>query len=299
MALTQAIRGLGGVGKTQLAIEYAHRHAGHYDAVLWVVADTPATLATGYADLARALRLPEADRADDADAQIRAVRGWLESPDSGRWLLVFDNVERPEVLRGYLPTRHAGHVLVTTRRSHWPGGETVEVSTMERAESVELLLRLSGQSDAGAADRLAEALGDFPLALAQAAGYLRESGLAVGDYLELYREHRAGLLRHGAPPDDYKQTAFATLDLAMRRIDSAEAEDLLGLIACLAPDDIPRTLLERAFDDPRNAWGVSFLRRVTRLFSLRPETRSRPLPPRTVPPGSGWPTPSPPWGPIR
>ena len=273
VALTQAISGLGGVGKTQLAIEYAHRHAEHYDAVLWVVADTPATLATGYADLARALGLPEADRADDANARIRAVRPWLESPDSGRWLLVFDNVERPEVLRGYLPTRHAGHVVVTTRRSHWPGGETVEVPAMERPESVELLLRLSGQSDAEAADRLAEALGDFPLALAQAAGYLAESGLAAGDYLEHYREHRAGLLRRGDPPDDYKLTVFATLDLAMRRIDSPDAEDLLGLIACLAPDEIPGRCWKRpSSDSPRGEWSV---------------------------PGSGWPTPSPPWGPIR
>ena len=86
------------------------------------------------------------------------------------------------------------------------------------------------------------------MALAQAAGYLAESGLAIGAYLEVFREHRADLLRRGDPPDDYTLTVFATLDLAMRRIAAPEAEDLLGLIACLAPDAIPRTLLEQAFD---------------------------------------------------
>ncbi|MBV8234919.1 MAG: hypothetical protein JO075_04380, partial [Acidimicrobiia bacterium] len=249
VALTQAISGLGGIGKTQLTIEYVYRHAADYDAVLWVLADPPATLATEYADLARVVGLPESRGTTKVDEQARAVRRWLESPASGRWLLVFDNAEGPEVLKDYLPTRHAGHVLITSRRAHWPGGvQPIAVLTLTRAEAVKLLLRRSGQADADAAAALAEALGDFPLALAQAAGYLAASGLALGDYLGLFREHRADLLRRGAPPDDYRLTVFATLDLAMRRIAAPEAEDLLGLIACLAPDAIPRTLLEQAFD---------------------------------------------------
>ena len=145
VALTQAISGLGGIGKTQLAIEYVHRHAADYDSILWVLADPPATLATEYADLARAIGLPEATSTTKVDEQARAVRRWLESPTSGRWLLVFENAEGPEVLEGYLPTRHAGHVLITSRRSQWPGSvQPIEIHTLRRDESVKLLLGARG-----------------------------------------------------------------------------------------------------------------------------------------------------------
>jgi tetratricopeptide (TPR) repeat protein len=261
VALTQALSGLGGVGKTQLAIRYVHDHAADYDAVLWVAADPPARLASDFADLARAFGLPEATRTTDVNAQIRAVREHLQSPGPCRWLLVFDNADDPDVLRGYLPTRGPGHVLVTSRRAHWPSGvHVLRVRVMERRESIALLLGHSGLADAAAAAALAEALGDFPLALAQAAGYLKESGMALGTYLDLFRERRRELLDRGtaegyAPtqadaPDEEQWTVFATLDLAMRRIDLPEAEDLLGLIACLAPDAIPRSLLAQEIPDP-------------------------------------------------
>ena len=251
VALTQAIHGLGGVGKTQLAIEYVHMRADRYDAVLWVVADPPTRLVTDYADLARTIGLPEASGTTDPNEHIRAVRRWLESPTSGRWLLVFDNVGQPEDIDGFLPTRHSGHVLLTTRRAHWPHAfETVEVNMLEPDESVKLLLTYSGQLDATDARRLAEALGHFPLALAQAAGYLKQSGMSLGSYLALFDERRAELLQAGQPPDFYKLTTFATLDLAMKRIAAPEADDLLGLIGCLAPDRIPRALLERFVSDP-------------------------------------------------
>jgi Tfp pilus assembly protein PilF len=251
VALVQAIHGLGGVGKTQLAIRYVYEHAADYDAVLWLTADPPAKLASDYADLARPLGLPEATRTTDVNEQIAAVRRWLESDGSGRWLLVFDNAESPEALRDYLPARHAGHVLITSRRPRWERpARTIEVQTMERRESVRLLLGRSGQSDAVAAGELAEALGDLPLALAQAAGYLADSGLSFADYLDLFRQRRAELLQRGEPPDTYRLTVFATFDLALRQIDRAEVEDLVGLIACLAPDEIPRQLLQAGLGDP-------------------------------------------------
>jgi tetratricopeptide (TPR) repeat protein len=216
-----------------------------------VTADPPSKLATDYADLAGAIGLPQATQTTDVNAQIEAVRRWLESEASGRWLLVLDNADEPDGLRGYLPSRGAGHVLLTSRRQRWgPSVRAIEVRQMQPRESVRLLLGRSGQSDAGAAGRLAEALGHLPLALAQDAGYLAESGMPLVQYLELFAQRRAELLRQGEPPDAYPWTVFATLDLAMSRINRPDAEDLLGLIACLAPDEIPRPLLEGTFDDP-------------------------------------------------
>ncbi len=251
VALAQAVHGLGGVGKTQLAIRYVYDHAADYDAVFWLTADPPSKLAADYAALAKEIGLPAATQTTDLNEQIAAVRHWLESAASGHWLLVFDNADEPDTLRDYLPTGGGGHVLLTSRRSRFRKGiRPLEVHVMERSESVRLLLERSGQSDAAAADRLAAELGDLPLALAQAGGYLEETQMPLADYLQLFQTRRGELLQRGDPPDGYGGTLFATLGLAMQRINKPAAEELLGLIACLAPDDIPRSLLARAFDDP-------------------------------------------------
>jgi KaiC/GvpD/RAD55 family RecA-like ATPase len=110
VALTQvqAVHGLGGIGKTQLAIEFVHAQKAEFDAVLWVLADTPARLASDFADLARELGLPEATRTADVNEQARASAAGWSRPPSGRWLLVFDNADEPDALRDYLPTRPSG-----------------------------------------------------------------------------------------------------------------------------------------------------------------------------------------------
>jgi tetratricopeptide (TPR) repeat protein len=265
LALVQAVHGLGGIGKTQLALQYAHLHAEEYDGVFWVQADTPARLACDFATLFDAIDLPPLapTEKDDIAAQARAVREWLESPESGAWLLVFDNAEEPEVLKGYLPTRQRGHVLITSRRARWDkASHSVEVREMERADSVKLLLQRSGQSDADSADRLAAALGDLPLALVQAGGYLADSGLPISQYLALFQARRAELLCRGPCPDDYQLTVFATLDLAMARIASADAEELLGVLSCLAQEPIANALLDSFFGDSlRSADARAALRR--------------------------------------
>jgi tetratricopeptide (TPR) repeat protein len=264
LALVQAIHGLGGVGKTQLALRYAHDHAEEYDAVFWVQADSPARLASDFAALFDAVDLPRMalGEKNDIGAQVRAVRAWLESPESGLWLLIFDNAEEPEALNAYLPTRHKGHVLITSRRLRWENAShSIEVREMDRADSIKLLTQRSGQSDP-VADRLAEALGDLPLALAQAGGYLADSGLPMGQYLALFKERRAELLRRGPCPDDYQLTVFATLDLAMARIASPDAEEMLGLLVCLAPEPVTRGLIDAFFDDPlRSGDALMALRR--------------------------------------
>ncbi|MGH7453871.1 MAG: TIR domain-containing protein, partial [bacterium] len=115
-ALTQAIHGLGGVGKTQLAVEYAYRLSHEYEAVWWLAAESPATLAADYAALAKPLALPEKEAADQ-NLAIAAVRDWLNHHDG--WLLVFDNAPEVEALHGYLPQAATGHVLITSRNPNW------------------------------------------------------------------------------------------------------------------------------------------------------------------------------------
>ena|GEM_PF-296267 len=242
-ALTQAISGLGGVGKTQLAVEYAYRHSQDYSFVWWVRAETLETLAADYAALASRLGLPERDLADQR-AIVAAVRRWLET--HGGWLLVFDNVPDPENVRDYLPTAGSGHVIVTSRYPNWRGvAGVLPVTKFNRQESVDFLLRRTGWTDRTGADQVAEALGDLPLALEQAGSYMEAARRSFPQYLELFRTHRSELLRRGAPSTEYPYTVATTWDISFHSVqeESPGAADLMRLCAFLAPDAIPRRVL--------------------------------------------------------
>ncbi|MCD4799816.1 MAG: TIR domain-containing protein [Methanosarcinales archaeon] len=159
-ALTQAIHGLGGVGKTQLALEYAYRSVAEYEIVWWVRSEEPATMAADYASLAKALDLPEKEAADQL-LIIKAVKQWLEQHP--KWLLVFDNAKDRADVKKYIPHGQMGHVLITYRNANLRGiAAPLDVKVLERSESVDLLLKRTGYTNREAADALAEALGDLP-----------------------------------------------------------------------------------------------------------------------------------------
>jgi len=243
-ALTQAIHGLGGVGKTQLAIECAYRHRGDYSLVWWVRAEEPAALAGHYAAMAAALDLPQKDAREQA-VIVEAVRHWLEA-NTG-WLLVFDNAGEPADIREYLPRSAAGHVIITSRNPAWGAvARPLGVQVFERFTSVEFLLKRTGQTDREAAGKLAEALGDLPLALEQAAAFIEATGESVSGYLRMFRERQAELLKRPSPSSD--TTVATTWELSFQQIEgrSPPAAALLNLCAFLAPDDIPLDIVQQA-----------------------------------------------------
>jgi len=237
---TSAITGLGGVGKTQLALEYSYRHADDYQVVWWVRSEEPATLAADYAGLALRLDLPEKGTQDQR-VTVEAVRRWLEQ--NGGWLLVFDNAQAPESLGEYLPKTGKGHVIITSRNPNWGGtAKPLPVDVFSRDESVEFLLSRTGQEDG--ADALADALGDLPLALEQAGAYIQETGITLSAYLKLFQERRKELLSRGKP-EAYPDTVATTWDLSFQkaREEVPASADLLNLCSFLAPDNIPKSLL--------------------------------------------------------
>ena len=242
-ALTQAITGLGGVGKTQLAIEYATRHRDDYQVVWWVVAETPAQLAEDFAALAKSLDLPEKDEQDQRIV-TQAVCRWLAG--HGGWLLVFDNAPDAESLTDYLPG-DKGHVIITSRDPEWSViAKEMPVAVWPRNESIEFLGKRIGRRDDPAGD-LAEELGDLPLALEQAAAYIKRTGSSLEDYLKLYRDRREALWPDEKPPLGYSHTVGTTWTVAMEGLEKEEpaAAELLNLLAFLAPDDIPRDLFAK------------------------------------------------------
>ena len=236
-----ALHGLGGVGKTQLAVEYVYRYAQEYDLVWWVSAEDLAQVRASLVDLALSLGIlehPEANRT--VDGALDALR--IGHPYR-RWLLVFDNADRPADLEPYLPYP-TGHVLVTSRNVAWSErASTVEVDVLERSESIALLQERAPRLTSEDADRLAERLDNLPLALEQAAAWIAETGMPVGEYLELFETQFERLT--DAPPLGYPATVGATFQLALERLRerSLSAAQLLGICAFLGPVPISVSLL--------------------------------------------------------
>ncbi len=247
VALTQSIQGLGGVGKTQLAVQFAYKHSADYEGVWWLRAESPVTLAADYAKLAVRLELPAA-ATQDQDAMVAAVRAHLEATaDTGeRWLLVFDNaVPGPDgrALTPYLPTRGRCDVLITSREKAWSHiAEPYDVDLFTEPEAVAFLTERTEQDDAEAARALAEALGYLPLALEQAGAFIRENEHTLAGYLERYRRKPFDLAgREANLTGEYGENVATTWLISFDEVErrSPAAADLLRLCAFLAPDSIP------------------------------------------------------------
>ncbi|WP_328465605.1 FxSxx-COOH system tetratricopeptide repeat protein [Actinoplanes sp. NBC_00393] len=188
---------LGGTGRTQLAVEYAYRHAEGYELVWWIPAEQNAGMRAALAGLAQELGVPEAR---DLNRTLGAVRDALSRGEPYRdWLVVFENANRPEDIMPYLPSG-AGHVLVTSRNPRWTAevAQALPVPVFDRADSLDLLCARSADLSPADADRLATRLDDVPMALDLAAAVRDAGGWSVDDYLERY-ERRAAELAFPTP----------------------------------------------------------------------------------------------------
>lgn len=260
VAITQplSISGLGGIGKTELALEYAHRYSKLYRTVLWVNATDRATLETSYLSLADLLQLPEKNERE-TDRIVQAVKTWLEGHTG--WLLILDNADDLPLVRSFFPAKPRGHILLTTR-SQIVGSKMVriEIEVMEPEEGLIFLLRRTGMLKDGsapdiiasdiynAARQLVDLLGNHPLALDQAGAYIEETEVSFAEYLRIYADQRLILLsRRGWSGDEHPETVTVTFEISFQRACKLcpPAADILYFCSFLYPDDIPEELFSQ------------------------------------------------------
>jgi TIR domain/NB-ARC domain len=251
-----ALSGLGGVGKTQIALQYSYHPSQPYRAVLWLNASSRTVFGSEVRILAAQLPLPQKDWQDEQEI-FSAIHRWLQNQPS--WLLVLDQIEDIKLLDLIVPLHSNGHVLLTTHiQATGRRASTISVTSMDTNASVLFLLHrakilpIEAQLQQAAANIIREAaaivdaMGGFPLALDQAGAYIEEKGCSLATYLMLYQDQRATLLsERGQLADDHRESVMSTLMLAFEQValQNTTSMDLLRLLAFLHPDSIPEGLI--------------------------------------------------------
>jgi TIR domain/NB-ARC domain/Tetratricopeptide repeat/CobQ/CobB/MinD/ParA nucleotide binding domain len=239
-----ALHGLGGVGKTQVALEYAHRYMADYDVVWWIPAEQDELINGALAPMAQSLGIRSRDSIPETAQAVRdALR---QGHPYDRWLLIFDNADNPSEVKEFFPGGgSSGHVIVTTRNPAWSVvAEPLEIDVFSREESVGLLRRRVAGLSAAEATQVADKLGDLPLAIEQASAWLAETGMSAAEYVERLDNELVAALELNRP-DDYPTTVAATFRLSFDRLreQSPGAARVLQLCAYFSPDPISLSLL--------------------------------------------------------
>jgi tetratricopeptide (TPR) repeat protein/V8-like Glu-specific endopeptidase len=242
--------GLGGIGKTRIVVEYARRYRNQYSSIFFVEARSVESLRANIANLCELLEIRE----PEPSQRLSRVRGWLR--ENFGWLLIVDNVDDDDTsidVENLVADLPNGQVLFTSRLNTWQnkGFRPIELLKINRASSVEIILEGTDQkrktevSDQEDANSLAELLGDLPLALQQAVGFVSSRHCSIDDYLTRWKSTDSKVLEwHNEATLKYKRSVATTWELTFEAL-KPEGQEALRIICWLAPDPIPRALFDK------------------------------------------------------
>ncbi|MDD4249693.1 MAG: metallophosphoesterase, partial [Methanosarcina sp.] len=252
-----AVCGLGGIGKTQTAVEYTYRYCAEYEFIFWVKADSEDSIISGYVDIAKLLNLPVKNDSDQNNI-VSAVLNWFRTHE--KWLLVLDNADDTSFVKNYLPPEPKGHILLTSRAQVFDALEItglVEMEEMSPDEAKSFLLKRTVRSDLHqsefeALEKLVHELGYLPLALEQAGAYIYANNSSFKDYLVSYNKRGLKLLEK-SPIDKskYPESISTTWLMNFEEVNkkSEVSADVLFASAYLNPHEIPAEIFYKGADE--------------------------------------------------
>lgn len=288
----QAITGLGGMGKTQVAAEYGFRFRDAYEAVLWVNAESRESLLADFRTIANLLECPP-NLLEEPVSLLQTMREWFRS--QSKWLLIFDNADNPALVDPFIPRAARGHILTTSRAgavAEW-ASRPLNLEALSGDAGAQCILRRSGllgeqqqlkdvsHAELEAAYRLTELMKGLPLALEQAGAYINDTGCGIRRYLTLYEKYRARIQGtiYGEELREYSESIPSVWKISRSMVEQSNpaAAELLCLCAFLASEKIPDELLFRgasalgpvlgpvADDELRLEQAISVLKRYSLL----------------------------------
>ncbi|OPG98846.1 hypothetical protein B2I21_11030 [Chryseobacterium mucoviscidosis] len=238
VSLIQSISGLGGIGKTQLATEYAYKYRNSYSVIWWIRAEDSTTIVQDLEDLCHSLSLPTRDEQGNS-MTLLVLNAWLQKESD--WLLIFDNATNEKDLLKYIPSLSKGSVLITSRNPDWQS--TLTLNVLSRESSIQFLLEQTLSENRETAEVLADELGYLPLALEQACAYIRQASLSLSSYLTLYTKYKSAMLKRGNSYN-YETNVAATWKISFDQIKNEFpiSQSFIEFCAFLHPDNISRSL---------------------------------------------------------
>ncbi|WEW58349.1 hypothetical protein PRK78_003817 [Emydomyces testavorans] len=245
-----ALYGMGGVGKTAIARQYANTARNQFDAIFWISADNIIKMAQDFLDIAQKLKLvPEDRKSEDANAAMVKVKAWLHDTDC-RWLIVFDNADDLEILTHAWPGSAPGSILLTSRdftAAFSPALAGLAVQPFDDATGSAAFLELVGQTNPSQfhidlAREITQKLGGLPLALRQISGFIVQQRFSLVDFLCVYDRHATTIHSKRTGPSDYHHTLSTVWKLSLRRL-TGDASSLQKLLVFFDPDRIDETIL--------------------------------------------------------
>lgn len=257
------LTGQAGIGKTQVAVEFVYRHSDHFDAIFWVRAHDIARLHQSFREIAITLGLVEPLSTDSFDKSLTRslVLRWLERPPKRPgapgsdpiWLIVFDNVDDPDILYPFLPRNASGHVLITSKdplaiSPFYINKEAVKLTEFDHEETSEFLIRLTGrendEQDKKGSLKFATRLGGIPLAIVTMAGVITRKNITFAEFLQEYKQgHSRATLFDTRLSPHFAQGYERTIASAYGLDNLENGRDLLDILAFFDPDDIPEDII--------------------------------------------------------